>query len=46
MTILAFVVGRLLGESSIALFESRMVSTVSGREIMISPTLSDSSFKE
>ena len=51
MTILAFIVRMLLGESGIALFESLMVSTVSGLEIMISSTsainvLSDSSFKE
>ena len=51
MTTLVFIVRRLLGESGILLFESLMVSTVSGLELMISSTstinvLSDSSFKE
>ena len=51
MTRLVFIVRRLLGESGISLFESLMVSTVSGLELMISSTwainvLSDSSFKE
>ena len=51
MTTLVFIVRRLLVESGISLFESLMVSTVSGLELMISSTsainvLSDSSFKE
>ena len=51
MTTLVFIVWRLLGESGILLFESLMVSTVSGLELMVSSTsainvLSDSSFKE
>ena len=51
MITLVFIIRRILGESGISLFESLMVSTVSGLELMISSTsaiivLSDSSLKE
>ena len=51
MTALIYIGRRLLGESGISLFESLMVSTVSGLELMISSVstinvLSDSSFKK
>ena len=51
MATLVFILKRLLDESGVSLFESLMVSTVAGLELMISSTsainvLSDSSFKD